>query len=73
MEPEFKQRANGHIAVIGAGYWGVNHVRNFHDLGALSMVCDTSKSSLEKIAERFPDVRVETDITRLCRRTFEEW
>lgn len=63
MEPEFKQRANGHIAVIGAGYWGVNHVRNFHDLGALSMVCDTSKSSLEKIAERFPDVRVETDIT----------
>src|SRR5882672_7303409 len=63
MKTEFKHSLNGHIAVIGAGYWGVNHVRNFHELGALSMVCDTNPSSLEKIAERFPGVRVETDIT----------
>jgi predicted dehydrogenase len=61
MKSEYHS-SSGHIAVIGAGYWGVNHVRNFHELGVLSMVCDTSRSSLAKIAEMFPGVRVETDI-----------
>lgn len=28
------------VAVIGAGYWGKNLVRNFAELGALKMVCD---------------------------------
>ena len=31
------------IAVIGAGAWGKNLVRNFHDLGALAMVMDPSE------------------------------
>ena len=63
MKTTFEKEGSGHIAVIGAGYWGVNHVRNFHELGALRMVCDNNESSLEKIAERFPGVRIETDIT----------
>ena len=62
MKSEYHS-STGHIAVIGAGYWGVNHVRNFHELGVLNMVCDTSRPSLEKIAQKFPGVRVETDIT----------
>jgi predicted dehydrogenase len=61
MNREFEHKTNPQIAVIGAGYWGVNHVRNFHELGALSMVCDTSGSSLERIAETFPGVAVEND------------
>lgn len=28
------------IAVIGAGYWGKNLVRNFHALGVLGMVVE---------------------------------
>jgi len=53
------------IAVIGAGYWGVNHVRNLYELGALRLVCDTSQSSLERMAERFPGVRTESDFARV--------
>jgi predicted dehydrogenase len=49
------------VAVVGAGYWGVNHVRNFFEIGALRMVCDMSEPSLAAIAERFPSVRVERD------------
>jgi UDP-2-acetamido-3-amino-2,3-dideoxy-glucuronate N-acetyltransferase len=44
------------IAVIGAGYWGRNLVRNFHDLGALRWVCDASAATLQSIADRYPDV-----------------
>lgn len=31
------------VAVIGCGYWGKNLVRNFHQLGALQLVCDTTE------------------------------
>jgi UDP-2-acetamido-3-amino-2,3-dideoxy-glucuronate N-acetyltransferase len=26
------------LAVVGVGYWGKNLVRNFHDLGALTVL-----------------------------------
>ncbi|HXG67263.1 MAG TPA: Gfo/Idh/MocA family oxidoreductase [Blastocatellia bacterium] len=47
------------ILVAGAGYWGINHVRNFHLLGALHTVCDMNGASLSDIAEKFPGVHVE--------------
>jgi predicted dehydrogenase len=53
------------ISVIGAGYWGINHVRNLHELGALRSVCDTSEGTLEKLRARFPDVRIETNLNRV--------
>jgi UDP-2-acetamido-3-amino-2,3-dideoxy-glucuronate N-acetyltransferase len=34
------------LAVIGNGYWGKNLVRNFHALGVLKCVCDTSAKAL---------------------------
>ncbi len=49
------------IAVIGAGYWGINHVRNFHELGSLRMVCDTRSESLAMIKERFSGIEVAAD------------
>jgi UDP-2-acetamido-3-amino-2,3-dideoxy-glucuronate N-acetyltransferase len=33
------------VTVVGVGYWGKNLVRNFHDLGALSALCDPSESA----------------------------
>ena len=30
------------IAVVGCGYWGKNLVRNFHQLGALALICETT-------------------------------
>jgi predicted dehydrogenase len=50
------------VAVIGAGYWGINHVRNFFELGALGLVCDTFAPSLQRIKEKFPGVRIESDL-----------
>ena len=36
------------LAVVGAGYWGKNLVRNFHALGALQMVCDVKEETLNR-------------------------
>ena len=35
------------VAVIGTGYWGKNLVRNFYNLGALKLICDTNSAALE--------------------------
>ncbi|MBF0285921.1 MAG: Gfo/Idh/MocA family oxidoreductase [Magnetococcales bacterium] len=44
------------VAVVGAGYWGRNLVRNFHALGALRMVCDADPEALRLILTGYPDV-----------------
>ena len=41
------------IAVIGAGYWGKNLVRNFFELGALHTVCDADAERLQQLSEQY--------------------
>lgn len=48
------------IAVVGAGYWGVNLVRVFHQLGALDRVCDSHAARLQQLAAKYPEIRLET-------------
>jgi predicted dehydrogenase/acetyltransferase-like isoleucine patch superfamily enzyme len=43
-----------HIAVIGAGYWGKNLIRNFFELGSLKAVSDKNSSALKQIKELYP-------------------
>ena len=57
------------VAVVGAGYWGINHVRNFHEIGALKTVCDANDESLKKIGETFSNVSVEPDYQKVLRDT----
>ena len=46
------------IAVIGAGYWGRNLVRNVSALGRLSMICDASEAIRSKMTGLYPSVQV---------------
>jgi len=49
------------IAVIGAGNWGKNLVRNLHQLGVLSDVIEASEALRESMATDYPDVPVHSD------------
>lgn len=49
------------IAVIGAGYWGQNLVRNFYQLGALKIVCDVNDATLKKMKDQYPGIETTTD------------
>jgi UDP-2-acetamido-3-amino-2,3-dideoxy-glucuronate N-acetyltransferase len=42
--------------VIGSGYWGKNLVRNYHQLGALSVICDSNESLIEQFRGQYPTV-----------------
>jgi predicted dehydrogenase len=50
------------IAVIGAGYWGKNLVRNVARLGRLAAVCDTSEAIRARVASDHPDVPITGDL-----------
>ncbi len=45
------------VAVVGIGYWGKNLVRNFHELGALAMLCDGERSVEERCGNEYKSVR----------------
>ena len=44
------------IAVIGCGHWGKNLVRNFHQLGALTAICDANDEQLAHIGGQYRDI-----------------
>lgn len=48
------------IAVVGAGYWGPNLVRNLHASTdfELRWLCDLDTSRAHRVADRYPGVRV---------------
>lgn len=50
------------VAVVGCGYWGKNLVRVFHELNALSAVCDVSPAIRETVRSLY-GVQVTADIS----------
>ena len=40
-------------AVIGAGDWGKNHVRKFHELGSLKAICESNDLVAQKMFDDF--------------------
>jgi UDP-2-acetamido-3-amino-2,3-dideoxy-glucuronate N-acetyltransferase len=50
-------KKNVRVAVVGAGAWGKNLVRNFAQLGALAAVCDPNPQALELASQFGPGVR----------------
>lgn len=50
------------VAVVGAGYWGKNLVRNFHNLGALRGICDTVPACRDGFAATCPGVALYADL-----------
>jgi len=53
------------IGVIGCGYWGPNHIRNFHALGgagaAIVSAADRDAGRREHVAELYPDLQLVAD------------
>jgi UDP-2-acetamido-3-amino-2,3-dideoxy-glucuronate N-acetyltransferase len=45
---------NKNIAVIGAGYWGKNLIRNFFELDVLASISDKSNLSLKEMKKLYP-------------------
>ena len=53
------------VAVIGAGYWGKNLVRNFYNLGALKTICDSNQVLMEKMMTDYPGVKAAANLAEV--------
>ena len=49
--------SNKTVCVIGAGYWGKNHIRTLHELGFLGGIVDSNQETLNRFAEQYHDVK----------------
>ncbi len=49
------------IAVVGAGYWGKNLVRNFNELGSLRTICDGAQSVRTQMQKNYPEIKFFSD------------
>ncbi|MDI7278121.1 MAG: Gfo/Idh/MocA family oxidoreductase, partial [Anaerolineae bacterium] len=51
------------VGVIGCGYWGPKHARNFHELpgSSLAWACDLSPDRLDHVKRLYPEVQVTRD------------
>ncbi len=49
------------VAVLGAGIWGKNLVRNFYNLNYLHTVCDMDEENRKKVAQEYPEVALTSD------------
>ena len=56
------------VAVVGSGYWGKNLVRNFHELGALNLICDKNEVLLDQFKEQYPDMETCLALSDVLRR-----
>ena len=45
------------LALVGAGYWGKNLARVFHELGVLKWICDPSEETLKRKSEKYPEIK----------------
>lgn len=53
------------VAVIGAGAWGRNLVRNFHEMGVLTAVADPSAEIRAGVAQQYKNIEVFAEFDEL--------
>lgn len=65
MQNTSRNTSKVNVAVVGVGYWGKNLVRNFHELGALAMLCDGAPSAEALCSDKYPGVRFTRDFNEV--------
>ncbi len=65
MESKSSGKSQVRVAVVGVGYWGKNLARNFHELGALEVLCDTDPSAEATCKSRYQGIRFLSDYAKL--------
>jgi predicted dehydrogenase len=57
------------VGVVGCGYWGPKHIRNYHELPQvqLTAVCDIDEQKLQQVRAQYPHITVTTSIDEFLR------
>jgi UDP-2-acetamido-3-amino-2,3-dideoxy-glucuronate N-acetyltransferase len=47
---------SNNICVVGAGYWGKNHIRTLHEQGLLGGIVESDSTVLKRFSDQYPEV-----------------
>ena len=50
------------ICVIGAGYWGKNHIKSLSKLNSLRGIVEIKSNVLDSILYKYPEIKIHSDI-----------
>ena len=53
------------VAVLGAGIWGKNLVRNFYNLNYLHTVCDMDEENRKRVNADYPEIHTTPDFSEV--------
>jgi len=59
------------ICVVGAGKWGINHIKTLESLSCLGGIVEGDKDSLEKIKSLYPNTQLFMDIDQSFKNDFD--
>ena len=59
------------ICVIGAGYWGKNHIHTLNELGLLGGIVDNDQSLLGNFRNKYPGVKTFVNINEVIKENFD--
>ena len=46
------------VCVVGAGYWGTNHIRTLDKMNALGGIVESNSEKLKPLSEQYPDMNL---------------
>ena len=59
------------VCVVGAGYWGKNHIRTLYELGVLSGIVEPDKNLQASLSIDYPDIPCYDDISLPLKKRFD--
>lgn len=65
MKQQSDKQMNPKVAVVGAGYWGKNLIRNFYDIGVLASICDSNTQLLQEWKSKYPNCHTTNNFEEL--------
>ena len=64
---------NNKICVVGAGQWGLNHIRTLQKIGSLGGVVESDNSILDSVKKEFPDCSTFLNVDESFKKEFDAY
>ena len=62
---------NKKLCVVGAGYWGKNHIRTLSEIGALQGIVESNEELLSSVLKDYPKVEGYTSIEEALKSQYD--
>ena len=59
------------VCVVGAGYWGINHIKTLNELGALKGIVESDSKLLKSLSNQYPNVSCHENVSLALKEDYD--